>query len=180
MFTVCYHRYKKQFWQMKLMQININSGLQNWVACTWRGGWSWTSLGTETRVDLPEAPTEPEPEGMCVKRWGSAGLRLPEQRKTRNTATICWCTYKSLCEYLFSYLWVCLLLGQGGRYKAWLAWKDMTIQIQWGYGITYNREKNQTAFSFALEDWAFIKKERGISAHQRPSAFFWVGKITFF
>lgn len=34
------------------------------------------------------------------------------------------------------YLLVGLLLGHGGRYKAWLAREDMTIQIQWGDMIT--------------------------------------------
>ena len=55
---------------------------------------------------------------------------------------------------LFFYLCIGLLLGHGRRNKAWLAWKDMTIQIQRGNRITYIRDSNK-AFCLVFQDWAF-------------------------
>ena len=42
----------------------------------------------------------------------------------------------SVCVCVCVYLLVGLLLGHVGRYQAWLARKDMTIQIQRGDMIT--------------------------------------------
>lgn len=63
--------------------------------------------------------------------------------------------------YLSPYLLVCLLLGHSGRYEAWLAWKHMAIQIQWGNMITYRRDRKQQIFSLGLlKGQALIKQEK--------------------
>lgn len=50
--------------------------------------------------------------------------------------------HKQACVIVLSslYLLVCLLLGHGGRHEAWLAWKDVAIQIQWRNMTAYRGE----------------------------------------
>lgn len=67
----------------------------------------------------------------------------------------------SVCVCLSLYLLVGLLLGHCGRYEAWLARKDMTIQIQGWNMITYRGNKQEQASSLVLfEDLALIKKRK--------------------
>lgn len=70
-----------------------------------------------------------------------------------NIMTILLIHKTSLCVcvwgvFLSLYLLVGLLLGHGGRYEAWLARKDVAIQIQWGNMITYRRNRKQTGLVF--------------------------------
>lgn len=66
-----------------------------------------------------------------------------------------------VCVNVYLYLLVGLLLGHGGRYKAWLAWKDVTIQIQRRNMITYRRDRKQRAFSLgSLRVKALMKQSK--------------------